>query len=313
MGFEDLPPIETVDTYLEAAMGKAKQASRKYNIPEHEKHKRKLVIAQLKISLVSDTICSKLQTIIDAYPNFDNLSTFYEELLHATINYDDLKQALGSVNWCKNQIKKVTGVTLRSRSTDEGAYYGRVKSLLKQINPQLKVIHNARKVLRTYPSIKDNMLTVCIAGFPNVGKSTLLSKLTPAKPEINSYAFTTKKLNQGYQTYNGIKVQFIDTPGTLNRDKMNAVELQAHFALRYVADIVICIFDLSSTAYSLDDQLALYKNMDQYDKKVHIYFSKQDIIETKKITDFIAEHKLDLVLADEEEMHALIKKATRNK
>ena len=46
--------------------------------------------------------------------------------------------------------------------------------------------------------IKKFSLDVALFGFPNVGKSTLLSKLTPSKPKIANYSFTTKRINMGY-------------------------------------------------------------------------------------------------------------------
>jgi len=38
--------------------------------------------------------------------------------------------------------------------------------------------------MKGFPSIKTNLPTIAIAGFPNVGKTTLLSKITDAKPKI---------------------------------------------------------------------------------------------------------------------------------
>src|SRR3989338_4661337 len=100
---------------------------------------------------------------------------------------------------------------------------------------KLEAVKNSlTKIMGNFPSIKENIFTVAIAGFPNVGKSTLLNKLTGAHAEIANYAFTTRSLNLGYMFEDGKRiVQVIDTPGTLNRhEKMNYIEIQAELAMQ---------------------------------------------------------------------------------
>ncbi|HEY9703923.1 MAG TPA: GTPase, partial [Allocoleopsis sp.] len=148
---------------------------------------------------------------------------------------------------------------------------------------------------------------VCITGFPNIGKSTLLSKITPAKPEIKNYAFTTKNLNQGYATFGHRKVQFIDTPGVLDRDKMNNIELQAYLVLKYIANLVIYVIDLTEP-YPIKIQEKLLKNLKEYDKPIIVYLSKSDIISEEIMAKAKKKYKAVTTLED---LHKKIEKSIK--
>jgi ribosome-interacting GTPase 1 len=51
-----------------------------------------------------------------------------------------------------------------------------------------------------------------IVGAPNSGKSRLLTRLTPATPEVAAYPFTTHEPRPGMMDWEDVRVQLIDTP-----------------------------------------------------------------------------------------------------
>ncbi len=239
----------------------------------------------LKLDIVKDEIVSKLDKIVEQFPQTSILPEFYIKLMKLTLDFAELKKSLGAVNWASKRIRtlhreyvsKINRAQeqpyIRKASTE---FYGRVSSTLKQIDQNLKYLEESRRIMRTYPDIKD-MFTVCIYGFPNVGKSTLLNKLSSTKAKTAAYAFTTKTINAGYMTFDGVKVQVLDLPGTLARpEKMNNIEMQAELVLEELAKIVIFVFDVSgSSGYPLDKQVQLYKKVK--DKKPLVYVSKTDL------------------------------------
>jgi nucleolar GTP-binding protein len=209
-------------------------------------------------------------------------------------------------------VRKVQGSrSVQDISNHKKAYLGRISSIMKQLKEDLKYLEHARVVFYDYPSIKANIFTVAIAGFPNVGKSTLLSKITPAKPEIANYSFTTTKLNVGYAELGHEKAQIIDTPGALSRlEKMNAVEQQAYLAMRYVANLIVFVFDLTSDEYSLDMQEDLLKQIESHNKPILYYLSKTDLLKQEQIDKFITRYKNhgDIITSKEELVKVLTKK-----
>ena len=193
------------------------------------------------------------------------------------------------------------------------SYIGRVSSIMKRLDKKLNLIEETRRIIQTFPDIKEDLYTVCINGFPNVGKSTLLTKITSSKPEIGSYAFTTKTLNTGYFKDRFEDIQVVDVPGSLNRfEKMNDVEKQAEIALKYLSNLIVYVYDLTEP-YPLEQQEKLFKKTKEELKPVLIYFSKADILGEDKINKFIKEKKLENATHNPEELKKKIIEMKRKK
>ena len=290
MNFQDLHNVEDSKFYLDQAFKKSKRHGEAvFPRTSGEQLNRVIRTESEKLKVYTKTLVDYLDAIVKKFPNIDSLPEFYNELLRLTIDYDYLKKSLGALTWASTKLEELSRVYLKSLRSCAAksdvnkimkGYYGRTSSLLRQIDKHLQFIEESRKIMKNYPTLKTDLFTVAITGFPNIGKSTLLSKLTPAKPEIKNYAFTTKQINQGYANYGLRKVQFVDTPGVLDRDKMNAIESQAYLVLKYLVNVIVYVIDLTEP-YPLKQQEELLKKLKEFDKPVIVYLSKTDIIDSK--------------------------------
>ncbi|MFC1754656.1 NOG1 family protein [Thermoproteota archaeon] len=319
MNFQDLKNIETSEWYLDLAFSSAKKKSDNLRGSlrggKHTRIEKSKKVELEKLKTINRAITRQLNMILRSFPSIDSLPEFYNELIRCTLEYDKLKKALGGAKWGLDKINHFTTAyatkikrcqDLQKINAYRREYYGRISSIMNQVNKNLLYLETARKIMKDYPSVKTETFTVCIAGFPNVGKTTLLQKVTGAKAEINEYAFTTKRLNMGYYKNDYVKIQFIDTPGTLNRfNKMNDIEKQAYLAIRYCADVVVYVFDLTEP-YPLSDQKKLLKSLEKFDKDTIIYLSKTDILEKETVDAFLKKNKN--VFTDKDKIMDVIQK-----
>ncbi len=315
MNFQDLHYIENSQFYLDVALRRSEEKARLLrqsiklsSVPRIIKSKR---IEIEKLRIIRDVLSEKLGDIHLKFPSIDNLPEFYNQLIKINLDADMLKKSLGSIAWARANITKITKMyTIKIKGSNNAgevsklgsAALGRISSIIRQISKFLLFVEGARKIMRNFPAIKTSLFTISIAGFPNVGKSTLLKKITSSDPEIAAYAFTTKQLNTGYSVQNNVKLQFIDTPGTLARfEKMNTIERQAFLAMKYASQMIIYIYDLSET-YSLEDQDRLLGLIEDIDKPIIIYLSKTDLVDKVKVDEFVKKFskKHKICLTDKE-------------
>ncbi|MBI5389355.1 50S ribosome-binding GTPase [Candidatus Woesearchaeota archaeon] len=318
MNFQTLLRVEIADTYLDTAFRRAKDAVARLRAGQlHGLRLDKSRQVELeRISAVRGSLTASLNGILHSFPSLDTLPPFYNELVKCSLEYPELKQALGAINWCSSRVSQFASIyadkikqcrDLQVISRYRREYYGRAASILKQIADQLVYLEQARKTMKEFPTVKTSLFTASIFGFPNVGKTTLLMKLTGSSPEIKDYAFTTKTLNVGNMVANNQRIQIIDTPGTLNRfDKMNAIEKQAYLVNRHLAQMIVYVFDITEP-FPLDKQIALYEQVKKGRTDVLIYLSKTDVLDKKMVDDFKKKYP---IVSLEQIKQQLVKKAT---
>jgi nucleolar GTP-binding protein len=217
----------------------------------------------------SKNVKAKLTEVVEEFPSIDRLNPFYLELTEILVGIDRLKQSLGAVHNCIPPIDEITDKHIealklshdfRQMKKTRSAAKGRISSILRATGPNLDFIIEAKKVLSKLPGIAPNIPSIVCAGFPNVGKSTLVKMVSTAEPEIAYYPFTTRKLIIGHLKVGNQSVQIVDTPGILDRpmSERNDIELQAVAALKYLANVIIFMIDPSEACgWTFDQQLNL--------------------------------------------------------
>ncbi len=139
---------------------------------------------------------------------------------------------------------------------------------------------------------------VGLVGFPNAGKSTLLSVVTAAKPKIANYEFTTLKPNLGIVDYrDGQTFVMADIPGIIE----GAAEGKGlgHYFLRHIERNSTLLFlipadadDIKKQYEILLDELRRY-NPEMLDKDRLVAISKSDMLDDELKAEMKAELDVD--------------------
>lgn len=286
-----IPTIPTPEEILDKGFSRGKKAAdlrRHEKIPKHLKGKR---LEEIRVITSCQVIKDKLKMILDRTPNVEELPEFYQDYIDITVGVDDFKKALGALNWAFGiitQLEKDYGARIRRAPSEKAAglrkqAYGRISSVVYKIEKDLDFLDFAKAQLRNFPTVDFDATSIVIAGFPNVGKSTLLTQITDAEPRVANYPFTTKGIQIGHFEKRWKHYQIIDTPGLLDRPigDMNDIELNAMVALEHLADAILFIFDASETCgYALENQFNLLEEMRQiFNVPMIFLFNKMDIAE----------------------------------
>lgn len=217
-------------------------------------------------------ISDNLSAIIRKFPSFENLHPFYREIADIVVGIDRMRISLSRLDWASKKTRQITteatGKIRRARGQNSNpvrrAAFGRMSSVMKSIDSDMLLLNDARNRLRQMPTIDPHLPTILIAGYPNVGKSSFLSQVTGARPEIASYPFTTRGIIVGHFSRNGRRYQVVDTPGLLDRplEQRNDIERQTIAALNHLPGVVLFIIDPSEhCGYPLSSQLNLAEDL----------------------------------------------------
>lgn len=123
---------------------------------------------------------------------------------------------------------------------------------------------------------------VGIIGFPNVGKSTLLSVVSNAKPKIANYQFTTLFPNLGAINHYENTFVMADIPGLI--EGASDGQGLGHYFLRHIERVrmLVHIIDIAQTdgRDAVEDYFIINKELEKYSKKLA---EKKQIVVLNKI------------------------------
>ena len=257
--FEKLPTVPTSQELLDKAFRRASRAEDNESM----------------IQNAGNILSDNLSNLIRKFPSFENLPPFYREMANVMVGEDRLRISLSRLGWASKQTRLITreftSKIKRSRGQDSGparrSAFGRFSSVMSSIEKDLLFLNEARNLLRHIPMVDASLPTILIAGYPNVGKSSFIVRVTGARPEIASYPFTTRGIFVGHFLRGEQRYQVVDTPGLLDRPMQdrNEIERQTVAALSHLPGVVLYIVDPSEhCGYPLASQISLAGDLKEW-------------------------------------------------
>jgi len=242
-----------------------------------------------KVKFTQQSVDEKFGAILTEFPRLDDIHPFYSDLMNILYDRDHYKLALGQVNTAKSLIGGISkdylrllkyGDSLYRCKTLKRAALGRMCTVMKKLKAALGYLEEVRKHISRLPALDPSTRTLLLTGYPNVGKSSFMNKITRADVEVQPYAFTTKALFVGHMDHRFLRWQVVDTPGILDRplEERNTIEMQAITALAHLQCCILYFLDISEQCgYTLDQQLKLFESIRP------LFVNKQVILVANKI------------------------------
>ena len=289
--FKQLPIVPNAKDFIDIVLSKTHRKTPTV-VHRHFKISRIRHFYMRKVKYTQQNYHDKLQQIIDEFPKLDAVHPFYADLMNVLYDRDHYKIALGQLNKAKHLIDNLGRDYSRLLKYADSLYrckqlkiagLGRMCTLMKRQGKSLEYLEQVRQHLSRLPSIDPNTRTIIISGFPNVGKSSFINKVTRADVDVQPYAFTTKSLFVGHMDYEYLRWQVIDTPGLLDQplEQRSTIEMQAITALVHLRSGVLYMMDVSEQCgRTLEQQVQLFRNIQPVfkGKPLIVCLNKVDVI-----------------------------------
>uniref|UniRef100_A0A671K416 Nucleolar GTP-binding protein 1 n=1 Tax=Sinocyclocheilus anshuiensis TaxID=1608454 RepID=A0A671K416_9TELE len=270
--FKKIMVVPTAKDFIDITLSKTQRKTPTV-IHKHYQIHRIRHFYMRKVKFTQQNYHDRLSQILTDFPKLDDVHPFYADLMNVLYDKDHFKLALGQINIAKNLIDNVAKDYVRLMKYGDSLYrckqlkraaLGRMCTILKRQKQSLEYLEQVRQHLSRLPTIDPNTRTLLLCGYPNVGKSSFINKVTRADVEVQPYAFTTKSLFVGHMDYKYLRWQVVDTPGILDHplEERNTIEMQAITALAHLRAAVLYVMDVSEQCgHALSQQLELFNNI----------------------------------------------------
>jgi len=154
------------------------------------------------------------------------------------------------VSVIEKQIKDIEDEifnTQKNKATEH--HIGKLKAKLARLRSEIDKRKSSGAKGKGFAVKKSGDATVALIGFPSIGKSTLLNRLTDAKSRVGNYDFTTLDAIPGMLKHNGADIQILDLPGLItgaSKGKGRGKEILS--AIRNV-DLILFMVDAQHEAH----------------------------------------------------------------
>uniref|UniRef100_A0A7N8YH26 Nucleolar GTP-binding protein 1 n=1 Tax=Mastacembelus armatus TaxID=205130 RepID=A0A7N8YH26_9TELE len=299
--FKKIMVVPTAKDFIDITLSKTQRKTPTV-IHKHYQIHRIRHFYMRKVKFTQQNYHDRLTQILSDFPKLDDIHPFYADLMNVLYDKDHYKLALGQINIAKNLIDNVAKDYVRLMKYGDSLYrckqlkraaLGRMCTILKRQKSSLEYLEQVRQHLSRLPTIDPNTRTLLLCGYPNVGKSSFINKVTRADVDVQPYAFTTKSLFVGHMDYRYLRWQVVDTPGILDHplEERNTIEMQAITALAHLRAAVLYVMDVSEQCgHTMQEQLELFNNIRPLfaNKPLIIVANKCDV---KKINELSEENQ----------------------
>ena len=152
-----------------------------------------------------------------------------------------------------DELKAQYSKTKYNKATNK--YLGMLRAKIASIKKEME--SQGRRAGTGYSVRKSGNATVCLVGFPNAGKSSLLRVLTGVQSRVADYAFTTLDVIPGMLEYSGAKIQVLDLPGLIQGAHIGKGGSLKIISVIRIADLILFVVDVNNhqQLYTLMDEL----------------------------------------------------------
>lgn len=140
------------------------------------------------------------------------------------------------------ELEEQISKTKYNKATE--GHIGKLKARIAKLSEENEKRKAAKGSTKGFYVKKAGNATVALVGFPSVGKSTLLNRLTGAKSEVGAYHFTTLDVVPGVMEYNHAKIQILDMPGLIKDASRGKGRGREVIAAARSADVILLVVDV---------------------------------------------------------------------